>query len=1102
MGFRLHILSAPRLTGPSGTVTLERKTAAVLAYLALEGPVSKYKLAGWLWPESGETTARNNMRQLLRRLRLSGGEVVLGEDRIELHPEVEVDLKKFSYLETPSLELLEQDQELLEGLDYDDLPDFAEWVQSTREEFRELRARAAEGEASRLERAGNFKAALEYAQIRLHVEPLSEEGYRQVARLQYLLGDRGSALATLGRCRTLLAQELGTQPLPETLKLLRMIEAGTAMPDAPAKLQRSVIPAAVLRPPVLAGREREWAAMEAAWEAGKLIFVKGEPGVGKTRLVSDFLASKGGYVRLEARPGDVGVPYSSNFRHLRAILAKYPGEPLPAWVRQTLAPWMPELGDADATPDLSPLHQVRFLEAHREIFDLLARHHDALLLDDLQFQDEASNQVGTYLMNSVFPLGGVGLRGYVGCYRSGDNSEAMDHFALQFVETGQAVLIELQPLELESVLTLLKGLEIPTPEHLAAGLSRYTGGNPMFVLETLKHLIETDTLEQGLPVRLAPPGKVAALIGRRLARLSPAALNLARVAAVAGSEFELKLAGAVLEHPAMELAEAHAELEAAQILRGNAFVHDLVFEAVLAGTPLAVKQLLHARVARWLEGPKNASPARIAQHYLEAGDEPSAAGFLVRASRQAMNGSLPAEARDFCERAIAIYRRHSDPREYEAVAELFEVLGVSGSFEEMRATSARLVQLARNPKEKTRALANWAVWLYMTRRFADALAKVDEALASVQPDDPWSGATLHQTALICCIRLGRFALAWEHLAAYKRLAGKMGELGDPQALEAQGAAIEDEGVLLAALDRHTEAVRQFDTALAMIDHHDQFHYAKARILSRRAHSMLVLGQAEVVLADIAQAKEIAARVAVSDRGLVWPCAAEARTFLALGRLPEAWAAAQEAERFDLAEPPKVTYLVLAQVLYALGQCQRAQAELRDFLAQHDTHLSSNVTAQILLAQVTGNPQPLGEAEALLGQIPKPKLQAQLRLMKARFAAPEVALSLCEEALGLVGPLGLKLVEAAALTYKARTLLKLGRLEEAKAAIEEALRYPLSLLSPAEVRFAAFQILEALGNTGAKAQLEAAQDWIHQTALGLPKDLRADFLNQPLHRQIL
>ena len=62
MTHHLHLLGTPTLESQR----LERKTAAVFAYLALEGQTHKYKLSGWLWPDSGETAARNNMRQLLR----------------------------------------------------------------------------------------------------------------------------------------------------------------------------------------------------------------------------------------------------------------------------------------------------------------------------------------------------------------------------------------------------------------------------------------------------------------------------------------------------------------------------------------------------------------------------------------------------------------------------------------------------------------------------------------------------------------------------------------------------------------------------------------------------------------------------------------------------------------------------------------------------------------------------------------------------------------------------------------------------------------------------------------------------------------------------
>ncbi|HEU4742054.1 MAG TPA: BTAD domain-containing putative transcriptional regulator, partial [Meiothermus sp.] len=195
MTHKLLLLGAARLETPGGTLRLERKTAAVLAYLALEGATPKYRLAGWLWPESGETTARNNMRQLLRRLRLAAGEVVLGEDLIELAPEVAVDVQQLSYLQTPSLELLLQEGVLLEGLEFDDAPDFEEWLQGARADLHGLRSNSAQAEALRLERAGNLRQALEYAQIWARLEPLSEEAHRQVMRLYYLLGDRGAALA-------------------------------------------------------------------------------------------------------------------------------------------------------------------------------------------------------------------------------------------------------------------------------------------------------------------------------------------------------------------------------------------------------------------------------------------------------------------------------------------------------------------------------------------------------------------------------------------------------------------------------------------------------------------------------------------------------------------------------------------------------------------------------------------------------------------------------------------------------------------------------------------------------------------------------------------
>ena len=69
--------NAQVLKGKQPPLVLDRKPAAVLAYLALEGPTPRPKLAGLLWPDSGEEVARTNLRKLLQRLRENVGDEVL-----------------------------------------------------------------------------------------------------------------------------------------------------------------------------------------------------------------------------------------------------------------------------------------------------------------------------------------------------------------------------------------------------------------------------------------------------------------------------------------------------------------------------------------------------------------------------------------------------------------------------------------------------------------------------------------------------------------------------------------------------------------------------------------------------------------------------------------------------------------------------------------------------------------------------------------------------------------------------------------------------------------------------------------------------------------
>ena len=92
--WRLSLLGVPQLRAPGGQVgRCDGKPLALLTYLALEGSATRARLADLLWPGVGETTGRNNLVMLLRRLRRSAGaELWEPGDHLRLHPGVEVEL--------------------------------------------------------------------------------------------------------------------------------------------------------------------------------------------------------------------------------------------------------------------------------------------------------------------------------------------------------------------------------------------------------------------------------------------------------------------------------------------------------------------------------------------------------------------------------------------------------------------------------------------------------------------------------------------------------------------------------------------------------------------------------------------------------------------------------------------------------------------------------------------------------------------------------------------------------------------------------------------------------------------------------------------------
>ena len=423
------------------------------------------------------------------------------------------------------------------------------------------------------------------------------------------------------------------------------------------------MPASVLRPPRLIGRDRELAALSTAWRSGQVAALIGEAGLGKTRLLQAFIESHPGVARAAGRPGDAGVPFATLARLLRAVMARSatPVDALlPASTRSEIVRVQPELEAAGSarTGEGQRLFMQRAVRALLQTQPGLA----GLVVDDLHFADEASlEMLGSLIDGDDGDDGDILEGGHRPCaagsstvtttvrptalrwalaYLTADAGSPVQALHDGLVDEARLAPVALQPLDEAALAELVDSLGLPgLPDGggkaLAAGLRRRTGGNPLFVLETLKQAWIERTLAQLADAQHLPrPLSVSRLIERRVAQLSPGALALARAASIAGVDFSIAMAEKVLGATAMQFADALNELEAAQVLRDTQFAHDLVFDAVRGSVPAAIARHTHIAVATWLEA-HGGEPARIARHWIDGAQAVRAVVWLEKAAQTA-----------------------------------------------------------------------------------------------------------------------------------------------------------------------------------------------------------------------------------------------------------------------------------------------------------------------------------------------------------------------------------------------------------------------------------------------------------------------------------
>ncbi|MDX1686527.1 MAG: tetratricopeptide repeat protein [Candidatus Promineifilaceae bacterium] len=789
-GFRLQTQDTPLPTIRS------RVARSLFAYLVTyrERPHTRRLLAGLFWPDETEARARRRLSQalweirtVLRQLDSPHAHLLADKETLQFNSQAPYWLDVEAFQERiqqadvepspPSLALLEEAIDLYAG---DFLAGYYDdWAIVEREKQRDRFLETLQSAVRVGKAQGLHEKALAFALRLTRADPLREEGHREAMRLYVLLDRPEEALQQYERCRQALDEELGVDPSPATRTLYEETRARLKQsrptqpapsPASPPFLQESV---------PLTGRERERSALVRALEhtlagRGSVLLIEGEAGVGKTRLLQQLAedaAWRGVHVLEGAgRQQETLAPYSALGRALGAGLSPLRAAQLDALVESVwlaalsqIAPRLKEwLPDLPSPASLRPAdEQQRLLEGTIRVFLALgeiAPH--LLILDDAHWADESTLEalagLAPRLADHPFLL--------AVSYRSGqararpvlwDVVRRLD----QSERRRRLVLSRLDEAETAQLVRRWLG-RVEVGPHFESYLFHETGGNPLFVLETLRALQDQGRLTQdaagvwrapeegAVDRRSALPlsNRLQQAIAGRLERLEPAAREVLEAAAVLGDEFDHQLlqqtsptADVIALNALDTLLRRGLLVEEGDDASGYTFIHDLVRQVAYERMAPEKRSVLHRRAGHALEAARPGQVQALARHFSRGEVWHKAVTYHYRAAGKAARVYAIQTALDACERVLHILDEHeplpprrADELRYDTLEKAHDLLWMQGQKESAEENVEQMVRLARtleDPERLTRSLTRRAHLYYSLDRYDEAIEQAEAALS-------------------------------------------------------------------------------------------------------------------------------------------------------------------------------------------------------------------------------------------------------------------------------------------------------------------------------------------------------------------------------------
>ncbi|RME08046.1 MAG: hypothetical protein D6803_02285 [Anaerolineae bacterium] len=771
------------------------KTRALIAYLLLhrDHPSERSHLAFVFWPDSPEQAARRNLRQYLFHAKTALAEATaplapleITSTTVQFNPQIPIrlDVEIFEQKTEAhaSLEDLLEALELYSGDLLEDL--YEDWCVETRQQLRSRWLSALDRSSQILERQGRIEEAISLLETWVRAEPYQERAHQRLIGLYLARGERPKALQLYRQFARRLADELNTQPAEETRRLIQPEET-------PAPSQKiSPLPSSAA--PVFIGRQKELQTLEQAFlharqGRGHLVLISGEAGIGKTRLLQEYLRRHPDAPLLHSTCYELDgmipfAPLRQALQNTSLVSHLLNTQPPPPWLPH-LRTLLPQWGSATASlgndSNAPPLRNL-LIDLLLALAGNTSEHPLHLILDDLHWADTSTWELLAALARFApsRPLLIIGL------LRLEDFPNEHRPLLRTLQRSEITLTLDLPPLTPEETAALARHLhpKRATNSLFLQNLYRETEGNPFFVIETLRALDESGVHSLKTITPSVLPHSIQRVIEARLERLSATSREALGCAAAFGRSFTFPLLQEVLDIEQTELIACIEEWLQRGLIhesgRGYDFRHDKFRQVAYGSLSRARREYIHTRIAEVLERViPPVDVTTLAHHYARSEKPLKALPFLIQAGEQALKLRSYHEARQFGQQAVNLLGQLPGPRKHseriDVNLQLAQAYAFSGDLPRALEIINETEHLALSLKDDIRLgqiyrRAAQFFWLSGQTKAASDYARRTLRVAEEMQDDTLLGAALRMLGRVS-IALAAFDDAIAYLLRYVNL---------------------------------------------------------------------------------------------------------------------------------------------------------------------------------------------------------------------------------------------------------------------------------------------------------------------------------------------